>query len=231
MGLSSDTAPGSSLPLFYGLSVRLTLHIQTKTLMLPCILGTRFLDSAAMLRNTYQVQPPVGNPSGASDIEFADPAILAVGRGMVNADLDMRSSFSSQMNSFGNETGLQMLRHQSMSAAQQEVNGFHHDLRNLSPSLAETYGFSSRLMDHQAHGSNLSLFSQHPRQQPSANPVLSNGHWDKWNEGQSVNSLGMAELLRNERLGFNGSLYNNGYEEPNFRIPSPGDVYKRTYGM
>ncbi|RID68928.1 hypothetical protein BRARA_C01055 [Brassica rapa] len=202
VGLSSDTAP-----------------------------GTRFLDSAAMLRNTYQVQPPVGNPSGASDIEFADPAILAVGRGMVNADLDMRSSFSSQMNSFGNETGLQMLRHQSMSAAQQEVNGFHHDLRNLSPSLAETYGFSSRLMDHQAHGSNLSLFSQHPRQQPSANPVLSNGHWDKWNEGQSVNSLGMAELLRNERLGFNGSLYNNGYEEPNFRIPSPGDVYKRTYGM
>ncbi|XP_048628155.1 uncharacterized protein LOC106419711 isoform X2 [Brassica napus] len=201
VGLSSDTAP-----------------------------GTRFLDSAAMLRNTYQVQPPVGNPSGASDIEFADPAILAVGRGMVNADLDMRSSFSSQMNSYGNETGLQMLRHQSMSAAQQ-VNGFHHDLRNLSPSLAETYGFSSRLMDHQAHGSNLSLFSQHPRQQPSANPVLSNGHWDKWNEGQSVNSLGMAELLRNERLGFNGSLYNNGYEEPNFRIPSPGDVYNRTYGM
>ncbi|CAN7030987.1 unnamed protein product [Brassica rapa subsp. trilocularis] len=203
VGLSSDTAPGR----------------------------TRFLDSAAMLRNTYQVQPPVGNPSGASDIEFADPAILAVGRGMVNADLDMRSSFSSQMNSYGNETGLQILRHQSLSAAQQQVNGFHHDLRNLSPSLAETYGFSSRLMDHQAHGSNLSLFSQHPRQQPSANPVLSNGHWDKWNEGQSVNSLGMAELLRNERLGFNGSLYNNGYEEPNFRLPSPGDVYKRTYGM
>ncbi|KAG2335178.1 hypothetical protein Bca52824_006358 [Brassica carinata] len=193
--------------------------------------GTRFLDSAAMLRNTYQVQPPVGNLSGASDIEFADPAILAVGRGMINADLDMRSGFSSQMNSFGNETGLQMTRQQSLSAAQQQVNGFHHDVRNLSPSPIDPYGFSSRLMDLQTQGSSLSLFSQHPRQQPSANPVLSNGHWDKWNEGQSMNSLSMSELLRNERLGFSGSQYNNGYEEPKFRIPSPGDVYNRTYGM
>ncbi|KAG2311068.1 hypothetical protein Bca52824_022625 [Brassica carinata] len=205
VGLSSDTAPGS-----------------------------RFLDSDSLLRSAYQVPPPVGNPSNASDIEFADPAILAVGRGMINADLDMRSGFSlSQMNSFGNEAGLQMLRQQqSLSAAQQQVNGFHHDLRNLSSSPTDPYGFSSsRLMDHhQAQGS--SFFSQLPRQQPSANPVLSsNGHWDKWNEGQSMNSLGMAELLRNERMGFNGSLYNNGYEEPKFRIPSPGDVYNRTYGM
>ncbi|XP_009131954.2 agglutinin-like protein 5 isoform X1 [Brassica rapa] len=203
MGLSSDTAP-----------------------------GTRFLDSAAMLRNAYQVPPPVGNSIGASDIEFADPAILAVGRGMINADLDMSSGFSSQMNSFGNETGLQMLRQQSLSAAQQQVNGFHHDLRNSSPSPIDPYRFNSRLMDQQAQGSSLSLFSQHPRQQqPSANQALSNGHWDKWNEGQNLNSLGMAELLRNERLGFNGSLYNNGYEDPKFRIPSPGDVYNRTYGM
>ncbi|KAL0735212.1 hypothetical protein Bca4012_011422 [Brassica carinata] len=194
--------------------------------------GTRFLDTASFMRNAYQSLPSVGNPSGASDIEFADPAILAVGRGMINTDLDMSSGFSSQMNSFGNETGLQMLRQQSLSGAQQQVNGFHHDLRNLSPSPTDPYGFSSRLMDHQTQGSSLSHFSQLQRQQPSANPILSNnGHWDKWNEGQSLNSIDMAELLRNERLGFNGSLYNNGYEEPRFRIPGPGDAYNRTYGM
>ncbi|CAA7032111.1 unnamed protein product [Microthlaspi erraticum] len=196
--------------------------------------GSRFPDSTSLLRNAYQVQPPVGNPNGANDLEFVDPAILAVGRGMVNADLDMRSGFSSQMNSFGNETGRQMLRHQSLSAAQQQVNGFHHDHRNLSPSLAtDPYGYSSRLMDHQTQGSSVSVLSQLQRQQqqPSANSNLSNGHWDKWNQGQSVNSLSMPELLRNERMGFNGSLYNNGYEEPKFRIPSPGDVYNRTYGM
>ncbi|CAH8323421.1 unnamed protein product [Eruca vesicaria subsp. sativa] len=197
--------------------------------------GTRFLDNASFMRNAYQAQPPIGNSSGVGDIEFADPAILAVGRGMINTDLDMRSGFSSQMNSFGNEAGHQMLRQQSLSATQQQVNGFHHDLRNLSPAPSDPYGFSSRLMDHhQTQGSSLSHFSQLQRQQPSANPVLSNGHWDnKWNEGQSLNSIGMAELLRNERMGFNGSLYNNGYEEPKFRIPSPspGNAYNRTYGM
>lgn len=187
------------------------------------------------MRNAYQVPPPVGNLNGgAGDIEFVDPAILAVGRGMVNADLDVRSGFSSQLNSFENEAAVQMLRQQSLSAAQQQVSGYHHDLRNisnLSPSRTNAYGFSSRLMDHQTQGSSLSPFSQLSRQQPSANSILSNGHWDKWNEGQSVNSLGMAELLRNERLGLNGSLYNNGYEEPKFRMPSPGDVYNRTYGI
>ncbi|CAN6863010.1 unnamed protein product [Brassica oleracea] len=63
------------------------------------------------MRNAYQSLPPVGNPTGVNDIEFLDPTILAVGRGMINTYLDMRSSFSSQMNSFGNETGLQVLRH------------------------------------------------------------------------------------------------------------------------
>lgn len=198
--------------------------------MSTCIVGTRFLDSTSLLRNAYQVPPPVGNSNGASDIDFVDPAILAVGRGLVNADLDLRSGFSSQLNSFEHETGLHMLRQQSLSAAHQQVNGFHHDLRNLSPSLNDPYGFSARLMD-QTQGSSLSPFSQLSRQQPSANSILPNGHWDKWNEGQSVNSIGMADLRRNERLGFNGSLYNNGYEEPKFRIPSPGDVYNRTYGI
>ncbi|XP_018457202.2 uncharacterized protein LOC108828128 isoform X2 [Raphanus sativus] len=218
------SAPSRLPPPGFSSHERLGLSSDTAT-------GTRFLDTASFMRNAYQSLPPVGNQSGASDIEFADPAILAVGRGMINTDLGMRSGFSSQMNSFGNETALQMLRQQSLSAAQQqEVNGFHHDLRNLSPSPTDPYGFSSRLME----GSSLSHFSQLARQQPSANPGLSNsnGHWDKWNEGQSLNSIGMAELLRNERLGFNGSLYNNGYEEPRFRIPSPGDAYNnRTYGM
>ncbi|KAL0647125.1 hypothetical protein Bca4012_045416 [Brassica carinata] len=89
--------------------------------------GTRFLDTGSFMRNAYQSLPPVGNPTGVNDIEFVDPTILAVGRGMINTYLDMRSSFSSQMNSFGNETGLQV---------------------NLSPSPTDPYGFSSRLMDH-----------------------------------------------------------------------------------
>ncbi|KAH0906855.1 LOW QUALITY PROTEIN: hypothetical protein HID58_038682 [Brassica napus] len=203
--------------------------------------------TTSLLHSSYKApisRPQVSAPPGFSApsklpphvfssherVRLSSDSATTVGKGMINIDLDMRSGFSSQINSFGNETGLQMLRQQSMSAAQQ-VNGFHHNLRNLSPSPTDPCIFSSRLMDHQTQRSTLSHFSKLQRQQPSANPVLSNCHWDKWNEGQSLKSLGIAELLRNERLGFNGSLYSNGYEEPKFRIPSPGDAYNRTYGI
>ncbi|KAF3453194.1 hypothetical protein FNV43_RR03632 [Rhamnella rubrinervis] len=49
----------------------------------------------------------------------------------------------------------------------------------------------------------------------SRNGLMSNGHWDGgWNEVQGGNTMGMAELLRNERLGFN-KFYaaGGGYED------------------
>ncbi|CAE6075237.1 unnamed protein product [Arabidopsis arenosa] len=194
--------------------------------------GTRLFDSANLLRNAYHVPPPSGNLN--ADIEFIDPAILAVGRGrlhngMETADFDMRSGFSSQLNSFENDARLQLLAHRSLAA--QQVNGFHdpRNVNNFSSSVSDPYGIiSSRLMD-QTQGAGLSPFTQLPRQ-ASPNPLLSNGHWDKWNEPQSGNNLGTTQLLRNERMGFNDNVYSR-FEEPKFRRPSPGDPYNRTYGM
>ncbi|KAG7564590.1 RNA recognition motif domain eukaryote [Arabidopsis suecica] len=196
--------------------------------------GTRLLDSANLLRNAYHVPPPSGNLNAAGDIEFMDPAILAVGRGrlhngMETADFDMRSGFSSQLNSFENDARLQLLAQRSLAA--QQVNGFHdpRNVNNFSSSVSDPYGIiSSRLMD-QTQGAGLSPFTQLPRQ-ASPNPLLSNGHWDKWNEPQSGNNLGITQLLRNERMGFNDNVYSR-FEEPKFRRPSPGDPYNRTYGM
>ncbi|EOA23434.1 hypothetical protein CARUB_v10016620mg [Capsella rubella] len=195
--------------------------------------GTRLLDAAAFLKNTYNIPSPSGNSNAAGDIEFMDPAILAVGRGRVHnvmetADFDMRSGFSSQLNSFENDARLQLLAQRSLAA--QQVNGFHdpRNVNNFSSSLADPYGISSRLMD-QTQGTGLSPFTQLPRQ-ASPNSLLSNGHWDKWNDPQSVNTLGITQLLRNEQMGFNDNVYNR-FEEPKYRRPSPGDPYNRTYGM
>ncbi|EFH41361.1 hypothetical protein ARALYDRAFT_916608 [Arabidopsis lyrata subsp. lyrata] len=195
--------------------------------------GTRLLDSASLLRNTYHVPPPSGNLTAAADIEFIDPAILAVGRGrlhsgMETADFDMRSGFSSQLKSFENDARLQLLAQRSLAA--QQVNGFHvlMNVNNFSSSLSDPYGISSRLMD-QTQGTGLSPFTQLPRQ-ASPNPLLSNGHWDKWNETQSGNNLGTNQLLRNDRMGFNDNVYSR-FEEPKFRRPGPGDQYNRTYGI
>ncbi|XP_010425989.1 PREDICTED: uncharacterized protein LOC104711017 isoform X2 [Camelina sativa] len=195
--------------------------------------GTRLLEAAAFLKNTYHIPPPSGNSNAAGDIEFIDPAILAVGRGrlhngMETADFDMRSGFSSQLNSFENDPRLQLLAQRSLAA--QQVNGYHdpRNVNNFSSSLSDPYGISSRLMD-QTQGTGLSPFTQLPRQ-TSPSPLLSNGHWDKWNDPQSGNTLGISQLLRNERMGFNDNVYSR-FEEPKYQRPSPGDPYNRTYGM
>ncbi|KAL9416122.1 hypothetical protein AB3S75_039338 [Citrus x aurantiifolia] len=192
--------------------------------------GNHLLDSSSLLRNTYQMQP-VGNVGSTGDIEFMDPAILAVGKGRLqsglnNPGLDMRNNFPSQLNAFENEARLQLMMERSLSP--------HQNLRyanigdSLSP-LNDSYGISSRLMD-QPQANNLSPFAQLSIQQ-SRNPLISNGgHWDGWNEVQGGNSLGMAELLRNERLGGFNKFY-NGYEDSKFRMPSSGDIYNRTFGM
>ncbi|VVB04700.1 unnamed protein product [Arabis nemorensis] len=195
--------------------------------------GNRLLDSTSLLRNTYHVPPSSRNLNAAGDIELIDPAILAVGRGRIHngmetEDFDMRPGLSSQLNSYENEARLQLLAQRSLAA--QQVNGFHdpRNVNNFSPSLSDLYGISSRQMD-QTQGNSLSPFTQLPIQ-ASPSPLLSNGHWDKWNETQSGNTLGITQLLRNERMGFNDNVYSR-FEEPKLRRPGPGDPYNRTYGM
>lgn len=101
------------------------------------------------------------------------------------------------------------------------------DVGDCFSPLNDAYGIHSRLME-QSQANNLSPFAQLSLQQ-SRNGLMSNGHWDGWNEAQSGNNLGMAELLRNERLGFN--KFYTGYEDSKFRMPSSGDLYNRTFGM
>ncbi|XP_031286914.1 uncharacterized protein LOC116145611 [Pistacia vera] len=190
--------------------------------------GNHLLDSSSLLRNTYQTQH-AGNISSTGDIEFIDPAILAVGKGRLqgglnNPGLDMRSNFPPQLNAFENEARLQLMMQRSLSPHQ---NLRYADVGDSLNSLSDSYAISSRLMD-QSQVNNLSPYAQLSMQQ-SRNSLISNGHWDGWSEVQGGNSLGMAELLRNERLGFN--KFYTGYEESKFRMPSSGDIYNRTFGM
>jgi CCR4-NOT transcription complex subunit 4 len=150
------------------------------------------LDPSFLWRNSYQT-PSTGNFGGAGDIEFMDPAILAVGKGRLQGSLnspmlDMQSNYSPQLNYFENEARLQLLM----------------------------------------QASNLASFPQLALQQ-SRNAVLSNGNWDGWNEMQNGNSMGMAELLRNERLGF--SKFHRGYDDSKYQMPNSGDLYNRTFGI
>ncbi|WCJ41102.1 RNA binding (RRM/RBD/RNP motifs) family protein [Euphorbia peplus] len=195
--------------------------------MFDALPGNHMLDTSSMLRNSYQA-PSIGNiSSSGGDIEFMDPAILAVGKGRLqgglnNSGLDMRSNYPQQLNAFENDARLQLLMQSSLSPHQ---NLRYSDIGNGYSSLNDSYGISSRLVD-QAQMSNVSPFMQMSLQH-SRNGHISNGHWDGWNEGQAGS---VAELLRNERLGLN-KFYSAGFEDSKFRMPSSGDLYNRTFEM
>ncbi|XWS74234.1 hypothetical protein CRYUN_Cryun02cG0198100 [Craigia yunnanensis] len=186
--------------------------------------GNHLMDSSSLLRNSYQA-PASGGIGGPGDIEFMDPAILAVGKGRLqgglnNSGIDMRSNFPTQLGPYENEARFQLLMQRSLSPHQNQ----RYDVGDSFSSFNDSYGISSRLMD-QSQVNNMSPYAQLSLQQ-SRNSHMSNGHWDGWNEVQGGNGLGVAELLRNERLGFN--KFYSGYEDSKYRM---GDLYNRTFGM
>ncbi|XP_012463373.1 uncharacterized protein LOC105782867 [Gossypium raimondii] len=187
--------------------------------------GNHLMDSSSLLRNSY-LAPVSSGFGGAEDVEFMDPAILAVGKGrhqggLNNSGLDIRSNFPPQLSPYENEARVQLLMQRSLSPHQ----NLRHDVGDSFSSLNDSYGLSSRLMG-QSQVNNISPYAQLPLQQ-SRNLHMSNGlHWDGWNEVQGGNSAGIAELLRNERLGFN--KFYSGYEDSKYMM---GDLYNRTFGM
>ncbi|XP_022755671.1 uncharacterized protein LOC111303574 isoform X4 [Durio zibethinus] len=186
--------------------------------------GNHLTDASSLLRNSYQC-PASGGIGGPVDIEFMDPAILAVGKGRLpgvhnNSGFDIRSNIPRQLGPYENEARYQLLMQKSLSSHQ----NLRYDVGDSFSSLNDSYGISSRLMD-QSQVNDMSPYAQLCLQQ-SRNSHMSNGHWDGWNEVQGGNSLGVADILRNERLGFN--KFYSGYEDSKYRM---GDLYNRTFGM
>ncbi|KAG2673680.1 hypothetical protein I3760_13G103000 [Carya illinoinensis] len=191
--------------------------------------GNHLLNPPSLLRNSYQTMP-TGNIVNSGDIEFIDPAILAVGEGRLqdglnNPVLDMRSTFPPQLNPYENDSRFQLLMQRSLS---QQQNMRFADMDDNFSHRSNSYGLSTRLAD-QSQASNLSPFAAQLSFQQSRNALMSNGQWDSWNEIQSGNGLGMPELLRNDRLGYN--KFYTGYEDSKYRTPSSGDLYNGTFGM
>ncbi|KAK4351496.1 hypothetical protein RND71_030809 [Anisodus tanguticus] len=202
--------------------------------------GSHLHDTSYSLHNQHQA-PQVGKASNG-DIEFMDPAILAVGKGRLPNDfdlssLDMSSSFHAQSNAFENEGRLQLslTPHQSQSFADMGDNfSPFGDAYGISSRVVEQAnnqprydGISSRVLE-QTLANHQSPFSQLNLPQ-SRNSVMSNGHWDTWNGVQSGNNLGVAELPRTESPGFN--KFFTGYEESKFHLPNSGNLYNRTFRM
>lgn len=151
------------------------------------------------------VQPsvmPTGYPGITGDAELFEPSSFDIGNGI----LERGRATLSQYNSSQPDARLHMMRQQS-TLTQQSL-GFHDHFRNTYSSLND-----GRLLSPQNPNqfqsnpsiftqSNPSIFAQSTPQQVS-DVLVSNSHWGQWNGVKSASDLGISELLRNERLGYN----------------------------
>ncbi|KAL7115662.1 hypothetical protein ACP275_04G196400 [Erythranthe tilingii] len=178
--------------------------------------GNHFLESSSLFRNQYET-PSNGNTFSNGDIEFMDPAILAVGKGTFPG-IDTRSSFSPHLGTY-EDSRFQSFLQRSLPSPQ---NQRYTDLGESFSPNGDAYRIPSRIIE-QNLSSNHSPFSQFTIPH-SRNGITSNGQWhDGWNEAQSGNNLG-------ERSGY--SNYYGGYEDSKIRMPSSGNnLYNRTYGI
>ncbi|KAI4340400.1 hypothetical protein MLD38_025239 [Melastoma candidum] len=194
------------------------------------------LETSRGVRNTSTwlsnaQQPPLGGNIGHSpDIEFMDPAILAVGKGSFeggfsNSSFDLNSSYGIQSTHFERDSRLQSMMQGSLPA-QRNLSYIPSD--NYS-SMNGSFGTSQRILDRSSMGE-LPPFSSFPIQQ-GINGLVSNGSWEGWNDIQSGDGLSISQLLRmDNRLGLN--KYSDGFEDSKFWMPISGDLYNnKTFGF
>ncbi|XP_020579590.1 uncharacterized protein LOC110024146 [Phalaenopsis equestris] len=180
-----------------------------------------YLHGNSLSRNQYEVRPTGKN---SVDVEFIDPAILAVGKGHMPIGTNINNFGSAFPERFRSEDDLihQLLTKRSASHQNMRIsNPVMENFFALNDSYPTSYLFP------QNHAT-LSPSLQFSLQQPQSSPILSS-HWDSWNSKQSNTSTGMTDTLKNESFGLDNSCI--GKAEYRFHIPSSGNIYDRSFGI
>ncbi|KAL6630599.1 hypothetical protein ACP70R_028450 [Stipagrostis hirtigluma subsp. patula] len=169
--------------------------------------------------NTNHYQPHLARHT--SDIEFIDPAILAVGKGRMpgigDSGLEMKNStgFPAHLQTSNNDPRFQLIM-QHNSQSHQNVRFTDHIQDAFNP-MNDNY-LASRFLP-QNHGS-VSPYAQMPAQQPR-NSQLTNGHWDGWSDLRQGNNTPMSDMAK--------MLYAT--EGNNLQMRGSNDLYSRAFGM
>ncbi|CAL5001009.1 unnamed protein product [Urochloa decumbens] len=155
-----------------------------------------------------------------SDIEFDDPAILAVGKGRMpgigDSGLEMNNtpSFRAQLQTSNNDLRFQ-LGMQPNVQSHQNLRFTDHMQDAFNP-MNDNH-LASRFLAHN-HGP-VSPYPQ--RQQQPGNSQLINGHWDGWSDLRQGTNTPMSDMSR--------MLYPS--EANNLHMLGSNDIYNRAFGM
>ncbi|WOL04372.1 hypothetical protein Cni_G13093 [Canna indica] len=178
---------------------------------------------------SHMLGSPVGNhyqahlPGSSADVEFIDPAILAVGKGRMpmgisNSNLGFKSTFPMQISS--SDQRLNILKQQSLSSYQNL--GIPDPVRDRFMPMGDAYITSYPAENH----SSLPPIAQMSFQQWKNTQFLSK-QWDGSNGLWTGTDMGMSEVLRNENFGH--KLYSSN-EEQKLGFPN-GDLFNREFRM
>ncbi|XVE96764.1 hypothetical protein REPUB_Repub02eG0250900 [Reevesia pubescens] len=170
-------------------------------------------------------EPQIKSIGGSGDVEFLDPAILEVGKGVMATGLnkpgfDTRTSVLHH-SSFDHDARLQLLMQQSLYAHQSLP--FQDHSRNRISQSDDAYSMSPMLLD-QSPAYNPFSFPQSTIQQFAH---MSNGHGVSWNEGSGFNDLRLPELLKNGGLAFNELTPS--YDDLKCQVSSSSNLYNRGF--
>ncbi|KAJ1273658.1 hypothetical protein BS78_05G001600 [Paspalum vaginatum] len=155
-----------------------------------------------------------------SDIEFDDPAILAVGKGLMpgigDSGLEMKSTtaFPAQLQTSNGDPRFQLHMQPNVQSLQNMRLTDH--MQDAFSSMNDNY-LASRFVT-QSHGP-VSPYAQMP-QQPR-NSQLTNGHWDGWSDLRRGNNIPTSDMSR--------MLYSN--EVHNLHMLGSNDIYNRAFGI
>ncbi|KAK8950379.1 hypothetical protein KSP40_PGU006461 [Platanthera guangdongensis] len=178
----------------------------------------------SLVGNHHQLHPT----EHSGDIEFIDPAILAVGKGLLpigsgTPTYGLGSPFPAQFSNSECDPRLQLLMQQSLSS-HQTMRFPDHMGDNFLP-LNDSYIASHILAQNQNILSPLAQFSH---QKSRSSPILSS-HWDALSNFHTSPTMGMNDSLRSQRFGPNN--YYLGERDDRFRNPGSSGTYRRSFGI
>ncbi|XP_015073961.1 uncharacterized protein LOC107018096 isoform X4 [Solanum pennellii] len=177
--------------------------------------------------------------SSAGDSDFIDPAILSSGKGKTTNGFSISGlEIGSQGRALEAEARLWLLmqrKHADQDGklshvhASQTPSAYQDQRFNGEDEHTGTKKFGPRLVD-QGQNFDQSLYTHFPLQKFGNGPISNGFQHDLLGNFQCRNEVdGMAELQRNERLGFN--KYYNGYGNQTVQGSGSGDVFARVFGM
>ncbi|XP_020705975.2 uncharacterized protein LOC110116651, partial [Dendrobium catenatum] len=156
----------------------------------------------------------------ADDVEFIDPAILAVGKGILplevnNTELGFNSILPPKF------CATEGNRIQSLAHRDRRV--FNNNLADGLSTMRDAYTSSRFPM--QINNTSYSPFAH----QQLRTPNILNSQWSDWQNVLNHSGMGIAEFVKNERFGHDSFIPMK--EEHKFGLSSSNHLYTRPYGM